>query len=197
MIEIIVTIILCIIIIGVILAFGFIALIIFLIILVIGWIFLGGINLVQFIFGGDKSLSEKEKINEREQPTYQPNQTNVCDTGPKNALNGLTCRDIESKSLGNYNSGLNVMMNNDQNIFMRQRNINFNELGHKFKGEVCWSNEIQNCVSKNCLEKNRNNKDIAICKIKENILENKAFTFFDPGNVNLIKKYNLTENDFK
>jgi hypothetical protein len=99
--------------------------------------------------------------------------------------------------MGNYNSGLSVMMNNDQNIFMRQRNINFNELGHKFKGEICWSNEIQNCTSKNCLEKNRNNKDIAICKIKENISDNKAFTFFDPGNVNLMKKYNMTENDFK
>jgi len=195
MIEITATVIICIVLVVIFFIFGFFVVIIIIIVLIVGGIIWGGFNFARFISGGDKSVSETTKNIEREQQTYK---NNICNTGPQNALNGLSCGDIESKNIDNLkSSAANIFFNNEQNIFMREKNINFQELGHKFKGEVCWSNEIQNCTSNKCLEKNRNNKDLAICKIKENAVDNKYYAFFDPGNVNLMKRYNMTENDFK
>jgi len=127
------------------------------------------------------------------QPTIKPTEAPVCNRGKQRALIGLTCTDVASKRFGNNVGGL--FMNNEQNIFMRQMGMDFNTLGHKFPGEVCWSNEIQNCVSQNCSEKNRNARDIAICKIKENVATHQAGAFFDPGVDTLGKRFNLSQAD--
>jgi hypothetical protein len=188
------------------------AIIIIFILLFISILIVGGIFAMGFLNSFLESLKQNDKEQQKNQPqptnqptnqpinqptnqqvikpTIKPTEAPVCNRGKQRALMGLTCADVASKQFG---SGL--FMNNEQNIFMRQMGMDFNTLGHKFPGEVCWSNEIQNCVSQNCSEKNRNARDIAICKIKENVATHQAGAFFDPGVDTLGKRFNLSQAD--
>ena len=100
-------------------------------------------------------------------------QKNVCDRGPQSKLNNKTCTEIsEIKNL--------LPLNNEQFIYMKKNGINFDELGYKYKGEDCWFDKLQNCISPSCINDNSVvNKDLIKCSIIHKLKKN-AISLLDP-----------------
>jgi len=176
----------------------FIIILFFCAILIVGGYF--ALNFGLTVLENQKKLHEEQQKKLQQQTTLSPQQpssqqtqpTPTCERGPQSALRGYSCPQIEAISIGT-----NSLFNNEQNIFMNQKGMDFNNLGYKYPGEVCWSNTIQNCVSPTCLQTNQSPKDLAICKIKYMLkdINNGPFIAFDPWVKKAMDSYKLTSYD--
>jgi hypothetical protein len=78
---------------------------------------------------------------------------------------------------------------------MIEKGIDFDNLGNKYPGEVCWSNTIQNCVSPTCLQTNQSPKDLVICRLKYLLKDYGSIIVFDPWVKKVMDSYKLTNYD--
>lgn len=146
-----------------------------------------------------KNFIEKSSSQSTSQPSSssQQSSSNVCNKGPQQKLMGHTCRDIASIkfSVNDKPNVFEMIGNNEQNVFMKQKGIDFSELGYKYNGEECWFEPLGNCVSSTCLNQNLNPRDVAICKIKYMLNNYGPSILFDPWVDKTANRYNINKSE--
>lgn len=144
-----------------------------------------------------KSSSQPTSQPTSQQSSSQQSSSNDCNKGPQRKLMGHTCQDIASIkfSINDKPTVFEIIGNNQQNVFMKQKGIDFTNLGYKYEGEDCWFEPLENCIRSTCLNQNLNPRDVAICKIKYMLNNYGPSIAFDPWVDKTALRYNINKSE--